>query len=373
MTIPFNYFVFLEAHDYCLTHNKIKGATSRLTAIVADRIQREYGVCVHYISIKENQQLEDEDFNFQKVNKDDLGIFIRFQYQTTLEILTQFQKVGGIAILHFTDPHILNQENLSRLELHKNCLEKADGVIATSERLAQIARQFVSPTKQSFVFHIPDTVDVNYRPPQINQVENQLRLITSCYPLHHESIFYSLSAVEKFAQKNQVKIDYKLVTSEPRQDQQQSHGQKSWLEQIKNYQSEFLKITYIPFSVDNLEKALCDSDAYVIQAVKTDSQFKRIWIPSKGPIRVVQAYAAGISVILQGNIGETLPLSYQDFTEWSFYGQDLEKLLETFWQTPIQELLKKVKDAQNYIKQYNDPKIIAQKYFQTLNHIRKEN
>ena len=372
MTITFNYFVFLEAHNYCSPHNKIKGATSRLTAIVADRIKREYGVCVHYISIKENQKLEDIDFNFQKINKDDIGIFIRFQYQTTLEIMTQFQKFGGIAILHFTDPHILNQENLSRLELHKNCLEKADGVIATSERLAQIARQFVSPTKQSFVFHIPDTVDVNYRQPQINQVENKLRLITSCYPLHHESIFYSLSAVENFAQKNQVTIDYKLVTSEPRQDQQQSHGQKSWLEQIKNYQSELLKISHIPFSVDNLEKALCDSDAYLIQAVKTDSQFKRIWIPSKGAIRVVQAYAAGISVIFQGNIGETLPLSYQAFTKWSFYGDDLEKLLEQFSQTPIQKVLEKVKDAQNYIKQYHDPEIIAQQYFEAFKSMRKK-
>lgn len=322
-------FIFTEA-DIPRDPTKSKGATTRLVARIAEYIKKQENLNVIYCCIHSDKEIVYPRANVitdpqklvqdYKIGATDLGIFIRYNFEETLPVLTDFKKAQGTCIAHLADPHVENKATnmQSRVQLHKNILTSVDGVIATSDELKKIGEKY-----NQNVAHIPDVIDFPRRlPPKVNflgyrQQDLPITLLSSGYALHHQSFKKALLEVQLFCEHQHIRMDYHIATSEPKATEVATHG--NYFKELEKLvaqldtQSKLRVYLHAPFRTEILEWLLEIADISVIPGFSNEflSPFQQHWFPKKGSIRVTQGIAAGLPVI----VTKQYPESYQLFLD----------------------------------------------------------
>lgn len=365
--MPLNFRLFLFTEGYGLEPHQIpksvKGATTRLALLAMQELVKQHPevmlICINLTSASFNKALEE-------IRPGDIGLFIRFQHSSSLEILRYFQTQQGLAFFHLADPHVLNDAHPELQSLHRMGIIEADGVIATSSRLADLARSLRD--SPDMIFIALDAVDVNFQPVRNSNLKDNLQIVTACYPVHHESVLYSLPAIEEVCREMDYFINWKLVT-EKQKKEQAAHG-KYVLDKILNCYSPYIQVEFIPFSIEALESAFSNSNACLIPPLPKQAlarnDFRHQWIPMKGSTRIVQSFAAGIPIILAGEIGVDLPQAYDIFVTSLFHSNSIKAALKKFLLATPDERQGRTIIGQKIAYQYHHSSVIADTYWQAF-------
>ena len=227
-------------------------------------------------------------------------------------------KSKGIkTVFHVCDHHF----NTSEEQHYRTMIEGADVVVSSTEELASVIK--IETGRNATVIYDPYEFDETE--PEFNP-EGPLKLLWFGHPTNLKALFDNWKAVEGHSV---------MIVSDPSVNGKIKLGGKP--------------IPIVPYSKENLQKAMSQCDAVIIPSELGERQ------RTKSPNRLVESIRRGKFVI-----ADPLP-SYQDFDKWCLIG-DIKEGLDFVLTQPRESITERISSAQRYIRENHSPEKIGKEW-----------
>jgi hypothetical protein len=341
----------------------LNSASGRLAGINPGQVLHAHGHDVHYHFVNKNTGVRN-DIDFQS---GDIVSCIRNYYTEMVETAKLAKEAGAFIFKQLNDPHILSTEDSLKeaRQSHTDLFHLADGVIACSPSLAQLASQY-----NQNVEIIYDGVDTNFAAPDFKLNKGEpLKLVTACYPPHHKNIAASLPSIDKFSQ-SYGDIEYTILTKLPRADQIH-HGND--FHKLSSYtpDAQGFKITLLEYSPQATIQAIHDSHIGLVQeGIGGEPGYKGEWYPRKSNGRGACLIWAGKPFFCPSDV-----FSYTPFLNING-GYNIErnvgKTLDMIVNMSPDRINQDIIAGQHFIHERNSNEAVAQNQFDLFSKIRED-
>lgn len=382
-----------------------KGATLRAVSRSVEEIKLKHGndVTVKYVSATipdpsaapgEKTYLPNPELLNYVRTKNTVAICVRSQFPEMVTVVEALKAKGVKTFFHLADPHAENEEPKMqpRAKAHRHLMRICDGIIATSQRLVEVARRY-----NKNIEYIPNAVDCHVLAlsPDVSFTAHAARGVTGFvagYPHQHPamtSYAYAMLAYNrmigqadipdifqidagKLAEANIRGAAHKIMictqgTKKPTEEY--THAPASGaahIEHLRYLNAQFpqhviLQDTFSYKAMDEMQRA---ADLTVlpppVQAELTP--FQNLWFKHRGADRALASFGRGKAVCAGGRLSaEHLPLIDAGAIIFGKTFPDMFQQIETISSL---EAAAKIEAGMNHVRRRTSSAVVAGRYFE---------